>query len=469
MENVCIIYAAINKNGDRLSLEYSSAKIKSIKDYCRKKFKDEDFKDIEILKKIDNVSENEMLIEFYMYKHTINFELKNVLLNEYNYILEKIDDKYSNLGSRRIKKKSLKKYLLEYIPEDKHILSDILTDYTGLMKICDTIDNYNTKISLLNDIKTICRDCEYGDNEYYEKIDDSIEEYKELLQIINLKQESRNNYNYNDLITLYQKYSIGSNEYLWLSCNLLIPPRRGDWFYAQYILLVDFQLLEEIDEVDESVNYLIIHDNYIELLFNNYKTKYKYGEYKKVLLNHHYDYYYELTGKTLINPTKLSEILIESYKNKPRKYLFDGYGESLSKYSKFVDSFLKNGYNLRQTDFRIIFISHIVNELKLNALTRTIIMPDMSHSSFNLQELHYIKRENPEEKIEGVNEEDLQSNNSIIEEDIVKIEEYNNNNEYIEEDIVIIAFNKKINDVIEKRKIELDKLIEQRRKYIESL
>lgn len=480
-----IIYAVIDVQGNRLTLEYSCAKLKSIKDYNRRKYKDLKYKDIVILKNIDNVSENEAFIEYYIYKNSINYELKNELLNEYNNIINNINEKYEKDASVKKKIVCLKKYISNYNNDENFLISEILVDEKELMRQCDMIDNYKSKLCLLCDIKMICKDNDYGNTELFDLIDSKMSEYKKISIEKDLKQIPRNNYSYNDLIELYNKYSIDTKEYLWLSCNLLIPPRRSDWYHARYILLDDFEKLETIDE---SVNYLIIHKNYIELYFNNYKTRKSYGPYRKVLLNNNYDYFYELEGKTLINPSKLSEILLKSYYDKPRKNLFGDYNDSISKYTSFVDSFLKKDIDLRQTDFRILFISYIVNVLKLSAFVRTLIMPDMGHKSFDLQEIHYIKKGNAEVEVdiidelinevnsddeidEEIDEEiDDDINDNIIREIIMKgivIEENEpkmkqENKELIEEDEIIRAYNNKINMLKERIK----KLEEQKENYI---
>jgi len=429
-----LIYSVIDINDNVLLIDYSPGKLKSVKDSNRRKFKDLNFKDIKILKSIDNVSENEILIEYLILKYSLNYELKNDLLNDYNNLINLINSKYPETNTKKYKITTLKKYLMTV--EFNNSILETVNDFDKIMVMANTKSNKSSRVSFLKDMKVICRELDELNNELIKKIENEFNEQKEELKKENFKQLPRNDYKYDDLIKLYNSDNLNHYEKLWLSCNLLIPPRRNEWMYAQFILYGEFYLLEEADEIDDSINYVIIHDSFIELCFNNYKTCKTYGEYRKILLNEHYPYYNDVKNKTLINPSELSEILIESYKSHHRKYLFGYDLTDYNNYYQFTNGFLKDDYNLTQTDFRVLFITHIVNELGLSADKRVNIMSDMAHKGFELQEEFYIKKNTI------INEEVINTVNSI-------------------EDKVLLAFNEKINakeEVINKMIEEVNKL-----------
>lgn len=196
---------------------------------------------------------------------------------------------------------------------------------------------------------------------------------------------------------LMDSYEEDSLEYLFMACNLLLPPRRADWNNCVFV--------EELPEKLEEINYIVI-GKHVRLVFNNYKDTVQkvLGTWDRVLINDNFKYL-EYTNKfSKINPEKLGQLLINSYNKNKRKYLFE---KEINKYNKFIAKVLKkDNAEMKQTLFRNILLNEF-KKINTDASIKRALAHDMGQSSLETQMLYtqYIPdikddlKEKPKEEI----------------------------------------------------------------------
>lgn len=191
------------------------------------------------------------------------------------------------------------------------------------------------------------------------------------------KQLSKTDITLEECYELMDSYDKDSLEYLFIACNLLLPPRRSDWNKCIFV--------EELPEELEELNYVVIGEK-VKLVFNNYKD-----HVQKILgtwtitLDNSKCLYFEDTNNIGINLEKLGQLLINSYNKNKRKYVFE---ENIDRYNKFISKVLKK-YNteMKQTFFRNIILNKFY-ELNTSAETKLAFAHDMGQTSLETQMLY---------------------------------------------------------------------------------
>lgn len=160
-----------------------------------------------------------------------------------------------------------------------------------------------------------------------------------------------------DLVNKRDQNDIDIISKLLLAMYTMIPPVRID-YYAMHIV--------KDDETPETDNYIILKNDYAELIIRKYKTSRKHGEIHHPKL-----------------PNELYSIIIKSLQEYPRKYLFEKNGKPFTPnaFCKWSSITLQKLFNLELTltMIRHIYISSI--ELsKMNVQDKKNIGKLMGHT-----------------------------------------------------------------------------------------
>ena len=173
---------------------------------------------------------------------------------------------------------------------------------------------------------------------------------------------------WHDIITARDKLDKSSQDYLLLCLYTMIPPSRAD----MNMLKIYYKDPNNI-EVNKYPNYIVIYNDKIKLIYNEFKSKSrKLQKYEKIL------------------PQNLDHVIRQSLHNKPRDFLIvsprtnHGY-ENASTYSKYFSIILERIFKKKLS---INTLRHsYVNSLDMNKLTpleKANIARDLMHSPMTM-------------------------------------------------------------------------------------
>ena len=246
-----------------------------------------------------------------------------------------------------------------------YLVSIIVLLKTDETKYKDLIEKYNELIAdiakKINDNYDLNEKSISQEKNWIEMSDvkDLVKKYKKMYNDVKKKKQLNNN----DL-QIIQDYLLIS-----LYSGIYFPPVRNDFS--------DLEVILENEKIDDNKNYLIIKENNsLEFLFNNYKTKKKYGSYKlpiksKILSDLILDW----------NDMNGSEYLLINVKTKK--------GYNSNAITKNLNRIYKKEFNktVSTSLLRSIYIS---NKLKENLSTKDkkTLAKDMLHSKEMQEEIY---------------------------------------------------------------------------------
>jgi hypothetical protein len=255
--------------------------------------------------------------------------------------------------------------------------------------------NPSTAITYINVILSTLKkirvdDPSYCSNEHYIEVEKIFKDLREKKKVKADQLLPTTSNTYEDCKELLSLWDPSTLEYLYLQCNLLIAPRRrDDWEYAVFVEKLP-------DNIDETINYIVIGGKYVEFYFNKYKKSVKrtLGVWQRELCNDNFIYnkYFDI-----FNQEKLGEILKKSYESNPRFYVFG------KKTTNMFKAFIKKTFavyhkHFVQTNIRHIMVDKLLKDSPYTTATlRRAFAFDMGQTSLETQLMYSSKDDSDDE------------------------------------------------------------------------